>query len=58
MEWNFFYQNTAASRTSDLGATALQIPILSVLCLKLNFFETPSRTKFLVTPLVSSTCMT
>ena len=31
MKWNFLYQITAASRTPDWGATAPQIPVLSVL---------------------------
>ena len=29
MKWNFLYQITDASRTTDLGATAPQIPVLS-----------------------------
>jgi hypothetical protein len=48
MKLNFLYQITAASRTP---ATAPKIPVLSVLCHQLNFFNLP-RTKFLGTPLL------
>jgi len=42
MKWNFLYQITAATRTPDWGATAPQIPILSVLCPQLNLLKPPS----------------
>ena len=41
MKWNFLYQITAASRTPDYGATASQIPVLSVLCPQLNLLNPP-----------------
>ena len=56
MKLNFLYQITAASRTPDKGATAPQIPILSVLCPQLNLLKhSPPQTKFLGTPLSAST---
>ena len=41
MKWNFLYQITAASRTPDYGATAPQVPILSVLCPQLKLLPPP-----------------
>ena len=37
----FLVPITAASRTPDQGATAPQIPVLSVLCLQLNLLNPP-----------------
>ena len=48
----FLVPITAASRTPDQGATAPQIPVLSVLCLQLNLLNPPPKKKFLGTPLL------
>ena len=52
MKLNFLYPITAASRTPDYGATAPQIPVLSVLCHQLNLLKPPTPTKFLGTLLI------
>jgi len=52
MKLNFLYQITAASRLGDYRP---QIPVLSVLCPRLNLLYPHPRTKFLDTPLDSST---
>ena len=53
MKWNFLYQITAASRTTDQGATARRTPfsvssVLNWIC----WPPSPPRTKFLGTPLL------
>jgi hypothetical protein len=52
MEWNFFYQITATSRTPDLVATAPRSPFpLSSVLNWICWTPPPPRTKFLGTPL-------
>jgi hypothetical protein len=43
MKWNFLYEITAASRTPDYGATAPQMPVLSVLCPQMNLWNPPKK---------------